>query len=106
MGQGARTTPFHAKVEKPFYWDAPPSTAGKKVVMTISLLPILESSNGLQTGQNVYINATVLEWYDKTLLTTPPTQPSAAVAPNNKGTWLKPTTIALTVASSLYLSLF
>ena len=103
-GQGARTTPWNSEVEKPFIWET--SSAGNVVGMSISLLPIMQSDNGVGDGQYVKINATVLEWQDKSLLTTKPTQPAAAVDPINQGTWLKTSSIVMAVGSSVYLSLF
>jgi len=105
MGQGDRTTAFELDVQAPFIWNT--VAQGEKTGMMISLLPVTASSTGLAEEQFVYINATLMDWQDHSLLTTPPSAPTAAVPPTALGSkWLKSTTLLLAATSSLCLSLY
>ena len=75
MGQGARTTPDESDFQAPFVW-ATLSSGGTG--MMVSLLPIQESSSGLNAGQNVKLTAKIETWFDNNSLTTAPVQPVAA----------------------------
>ena len=62
MGQGARTTPEETDFQAPFMWEASTGNVG----MMVSLLPIQQSSSGLNAAQFVKLTGKIEAWYDKT----------------------------------------
>lgn len=75
--------------------------------MMVSLLPTKYQDGGLNVGQFIRINATVLDWQDHLLLTTAPVQPDAATDPiaATRATWLKASSVLFSTVGTLLLSI-